>query len=58
MYAFIEVPSAAASKFVAVSDLAVELEMVERAPTPLGDRLPQTVCDVIDRYRHQQPLPV
>jgi hypothetical protein len=30
----------------------------ERTPTPLGDRLPQTVCDVIDRYRHQQPLPV
>jgi hypothetical protein len=40
-----------------VSELAVELEMVERAPTPLRDRLPQTVCDVIDRYRHQQPLP-
>jgi len=25
-----------------------------RAPTPLCDRLPQTICDIIARYRHQQ----
>jgi hypothetical protein len=33
-----------------------ELEPIERAPTPLRDRLPERVCDVIDRYRHRQPL--
>jgi hypothetical protein len=37
-----------------VSDLAVELELIERAPAPLRDRLPQTIWDVFDRYRHQQ----